>query len=201
MRLRHYITEDTDHDVRVLKHIVSRECKPFLKEFGMEYKHDRVIWRGAKQYPNNINRVKTRKDRRARFNVHLHKYLSKISKQIFGWDIRTEGVFTGGSNVASPYGKKYIFIPIGKYRYVWVDLDMSPIYDLYDYYERNSIGGVKDGVPLEDIEDNIKFEYENNYKTYYLNLASNFEAIFDCKEYLLINADSYHILKMTMMEL
>ena len=226
MRLSKYITEDAYDDVRVLKHIVSRECKPFLKEFGVEYKHDRCIWRGAKQYSKNITRIKTRQDRQPRYNHFLHSYLSKISKKIFGWDIRTKGVFTGSVNVSKGYGKRYIFIPIGKYRYVWTDLDSSDIYTMYDRYElfsreKTYIGFEEDEMSpeeykkykkdqetsinndLEDLENDIYNEYKDMYETSGLNLRSTkpFEAVFDCKEYLLINGDSYHIFKMAMMEL
>jgi hypothetical protein len=50
----------------------------------------------------------------------MHELLGDISKKYFGWNIRTEGVFTGSKKLALKFGQGnvYIFIPIGKYRYV-----------------------------------------------------------------------------------
>ena len=226
MRLTQYITEEKDV-IENLTNTISKECKPFLKEFGISYKHDRCIWRGAKSnYKDIVTRVKTRKDRLPRYNKRTHEYLSKISKEIFGWNIRSEGIFTGSVSISKGYGKKFVFIPIGKYRYVWVDLNESNIYRLYDRYELTLQGAEnieyerhgmdkkdfekykKDqleeiNVDVEDIKNKIYDEYKNKYKTSGLNLDSShsFEAIFDCKEYLLINADSYHVIKLAMSEL
>jgi hypothetical protein len=113
----------------------------------------------------------------------LHDYLGKVSKQLWGWNIRTEGVFTGGYYTALTFGHPCIFLPIGKYSYVWAEEDVySKVYGLYDRFN----------FAVDKEEDEIKEEIRKlytKYKTkgidkYYIKF---FESIFKCDEYYLIN--------------
>ena len=138
MRLQHYITEAamSDRTKGQLKDYIEKNCKQFLKEFGVRYVHLSFIYRGMKT--RNIKQfsiIKARTDRKPRYiEEDLHKYLCKISKELFGWNARTEGVFTGSANITNAYGQRDIFIPIGKYKYVY-NTDVSEIYGLYDDYD------------------------------------------------------------------
>jgi len=206
MRLQSYINESlSDHQKNKLKKVLEDKCQPFLKEFGMRYVHFDFIYRGLKRRTvNTIDIIKTRTDRKPRIvNNKLHTRLNKIGKELFGWNIRSEGVFTGGTKVTAAYGNVCIFIPVGKYKYVY-NPDISKIYALYDEYDNNEWYS-DDYIPSDDkhsvekwkdkrakIEKKIYNIYKNDYKTSGLvNILNEFEfeAIFQCKEYLVVNTN------------
>ena len=219
MRLIHYLNEENDNTIDVIK----RECKPFLNEFGKCYKNRNFIYRGMKRgIPGKIELKVVRKDRRPKIiRKELHEYLSKISKELFGWDIRSEGAFTADSFIASRFGKVGIFIPIGIYKYVYVDLTKSDIYSLYDGYSDHMDArknwkhhkkskyweGREEDIKKKDkmIEDDEKHyleriykEYKNNYKNDGLSKLLGgsrqhiFESIFRCDKYFIITAKFYN---------
>lgn len=76
MRLTRFLNE---RDEKVFKAV-----EPFLKEFGIQYMHDNVIYRGASSVSTSSYTVKNvRKDRKPRFiPEELHKFLGKVSKDL-----------------------------------------------------------------------------------------------------------------------
>lgn len=169
----------------ILHVLTKKNTKPFLKEFGKMYGSNKFIYRGYGQ-GRKIGYLlkKTRTDRKPRYlNQDLHEHLSKLSKDLWGWDMRKEGVFTGDSNNANHYGSLWKFIPIGNYKYVYTP-DNLEIYSLYDLYVE---------TPIEDERENIRNQLDELYKTKYmtkglsnlLSSKSDFEAIFKCDEYIL----------------
>lgn len=105
--------------------------------------------------------------------------------------MRTEGVFTGGSNTAKMFSNNvFIFLPMGKYKYVWADNKTTrTVYSLYDEYQLGDI----ESLSSKTIEDELKSLYENKYReeglSKHLNRISrlSFEAIFNCDKYILVN--------------
>lgn len=197
MRLQTYINEAlSEFGARKLKDYIDKNCQPFLKEFGVRYAHMTFIYRGLKtKNVKTYMKLKVHTDRKPRLvDPELHTYLNKIGKEIFGWNIRTEGVFTGGGAVAKSYGEVGIFIPIGKYKYVYVK-DAYKIYGLYDQFDylndKNEPYYEAEKGKANSILDDIYDVYKNDYKTSGLvnDMNNNqFEAIFKCKDYIMINS-------------
>lgn len=185
MRFQQYLTEDKAVDA----------IQPFLKEFEPAYQAERFIWRGFKNVTDKFTVVSAKKDREPRLvPQELHEFLGEISKKYFGWNARAEGVFTADERTVKRYGREYIFAPMGQYKYVWT-LKKNEIYSLYDRYS----GKFRD-APEEEVQK-LKDELELYYKNHYLKggLSSylkgtsenqqDFEAIFSCDKYLLIDPD------------
>ena len=180
-----------------LKDYIEKNCQPFLKEFGVRYAHMFFIYRGMKtRNPKQFAIIKPRTDRKPRLiDIELHKYLNKIGKELFGWNVRTEGVFTGSGQVAKQYGDVNIFIPCGKYKYIY-NPKVWKIYGLYDHYDYLNDKDApyysdekdKRRILLNDIYGLYKKDYKASGLVNDLN-RDQFEAIFKCKEYLLINTD------------
>ena len=138
MRLKYYLNEGNNNILDTIKN----ECKPFLNEFGNCYKDNMFIYRGMRDDYDDIIIKDVRTNRKPRLvTMKLHEYLSKIGKELFGWNIREEGVFAANKVTASKYGKPYIFIPIGSYKYVCINLNKSEIYSLYDRYDSYIVKG------------------------------------------------------------
>ena len=183
MKFYNYINEQKDK--------IAKMAEPFMNEFGDKYENDAFIWRGHRGVYKNFTAKQRRKDRKPRLvNQELHEYLSKISVDLFGWDLRKEGIFTGSKDLAQDYGNQYIFIPLENYRYVWTK-DYIAIYHWYDEFSNPS-----SKTKTEDIKRRLYELYKDNYKTTGLskfNIKSyNFEAIFDCDKYLLVEPNFWY---------
>lgn len=205
MRLYNFLNESDDNLIKAIS--------PFLKEFGDAYRNGSFIWRGDKKLSTkSYTYKKTRKDRKPRFvKQELHEFLGKISKKLWGWNARTEGAFTGGISTANLFGdgNSYIFIPVEKYNYVWCDGKTKfEVYNLYDeFVYANQFEDMEDDdfnkslVKLMQSDslsvNEIKQELEKLYKKYKTSGLSNylykgdtqFEAIFNCNNYLMIRQD------------
>jgi len=226
-RLQQYINETTlsDRAKGQLSDYIANNCKPFLKEFGKDYIRNNFIYRGLKgQNIKTFRVLKPRTDRLPRFiNKDLHTFINKMGKKLFGWNIRSDGVFTGDHMKANIYGQKTIFIPSGNYKYVWIK-DTDDIYDLYDRYTYHTehLKNIEDftmksgntEIAKSDTKDaltfldNFKLEikdiYSKDYKTSGLKPNStkyNFEAIFKCKEYIVVAVDHSYELQLIIKEL
>lgn len=216
MRFHNYINEE---DMSKLKDFVQKKCKPFIKEFGKVYRDGYFVYRGLKsgQFGGWIVK-KARKDRKPRV-VHpkTHEYLQELSKEIFGWNMRTEGVFCAYQYLSEHYGTSTIFIPIGKYEYVYYPNSPRDLYDLYDTLDARNREleeyeetlekmelSSSDEEEIEEIEDEIEEmknfmekiehkifleyeEYEWKRLPSYLKKKRPFEAIFRCDKYISIN--------------
>lgn len=117
MRLKQYLKEEvTLEDIKtlILKD-VERSYLEALKSTGS------LIFRGADMKTSDIDKVVPRKDRiPSSTPMIIHTGLDKIFKHRFGWNVRSEGVFTTGKvTTAMFYGNECSFFPIGKYKFVY----------------------------------------------------------------------------------
>lgn len=184
MRLKNYLNEG-------IQDKLIGQAQPFFDEFGDQYRQGNFIWRG-KTGVEGVELKKARKNRKPRIvNQKLHKILSEFTTDLFGWDARSEGVFTGGRLTASPYGQPCIFVPKGNYQYVWVENPEELVYPLYDEITEWLN---RDDYPESEVEkllDKLKDVYRKNYKTSGLSEIlgePRYEAIFRCEEYFLITS-------------
>lgn len=191
MRLYNYLHEEKSIDK------IKRMSEPFFKEFGNAYMSNDFIYRGHK---DNIDTHKTKQRRKKRkprkIDRELHEYLDDITMELFWWNARSQGIFCGDFGLAVEWGTPYVFIPLGNYRYIWTD-DYYSVYRLYDSFGSANNQDMEERK--EEIKDQLYKLYEENYSTKGLSRAveqnADFEAIFDCDFYLLVNKDHWETLK------
>lgn len=184
MRLINYLNEQGYKKVNI---------QPFLNEFGDVYQDDLFIWRGTKDTIQSYKPKRVRKDRQPRLvSQELHEYLSNLSRELWGWDMRREGVFTGSSSITEMYGKPYIFIPVGEYEYVWTD-DASETYSLYDSITDKGFNDEFVDEYLRELKDIYEQSYYTSGLSNFLDMGSthDWEAVFKCDQYLLFNSDFF----------
>lgn len=121
MKFRQYITEEYGSlAAKKIWNMIERDCKPFLKETR---KGGGFLWRGAVgSGEEEIEKRTVRKDRRPRFIPEkLHEWLDKNLKDLFGWNPRSEGLFTAAHDTARIFGRARMVFPIGRFKYIVLD--------------------------------------------------------------------------------
>ena len=196
MRLQNFINENLQNVADDLIHIINHKAKPFMKEFGNMYSKnnpENYIYRSISPNPSTFVIKTARQNRKPRLiSQDLHKYLSKISKKIFGWDMRTQGVFTADSHTAWSFGVPSIFIALGEYKYVY----STSYHEAYLRYDKEAIiGKERYEQNKKDLYDIYKEKYKNKGLSNILKKGENFEAVFKCKEYLIIDPHFYQYIQ------
>ncbi len=144
MRLARYIKEakyDNEYiATKVIYPMLVKNSKPFMIEFLRNQRKSgfKWLWRGTDKQITEIGAVTTRKNRKPKDTPQkVHELLDLLFFKKFGWKVRSEGVFTNPyANFVLPYGNyKYVFFPIGKYRYVW----SSRVEDLFAQMYRRKL--------------------------------------------------------------
>ena len=189
MKFKKYIKEINDDDFTdsIAKRL-KKDCMPFIKEMKSNNLYN-WFYRATEHHYKDISKIKPRKNRRPRnMPLEIHKYMDKVFKKKFGWNVRSEGVFVSSdrNQLEYIYGDTYLFFPIGNYKYVyhpWVkdifmkfdgeyDLDPKRISD-------ETIKKVKEGF------HEIVPQYTNkNLGISYSNIV---EVAFKCKSYYMVN--------------
>jgi hypothetical protein len=195
MRLKQYINESeffSSDNWNKLHTNLDKKCKPFIKELkNARY----LLMRGVQdsKVPQFITIRQVRKDRRPRvINSELHDMLGKVSNEKFGWNTRTQGLFTTKSRQnASVWGKSIIVFPIGNFKYVWNN-DVSDLYEKYDEWELHDSN---EGIFNVYIKPEIS-EYKTTNLNEYLKQPDTgiSECIINCDKYYSINIEWYETL-------
>ena len=205
MRLQQYITESTELTTKnweKLKSDINKDCKPFIKEIKGA---NNLLLRGVNQsvVPTVFTVKNVRKDRKPRMiDKELHKKIGELSKKLFGWNIREEGIFTTISyEAARHWGHPIIMFPIGKFKYVWSD-DVEDLYygydiynPIYDYFDDDVVQSNEE-VWEDTIEPAVKRYHTTNLKQYLNSSTNNIsECIINCDKYYMINFEWLETLK------
>lgn len=192
MKFKEYLTEMISIDKwETLKDKLDKDCQPFIKEFkGCTT----LLYRGVKTPPSFCDKKTTRTNRKPRLlDIDLHDKLGKETKQRFGWNARTEGVFTT-SNVfdVKRWGSPSIVFPIGKFKYIW-NRNVKSLYGAYDQWSAyTSDNGITDHILKElwdyDITDALDWYKSTNLNKYLMVKSPTLsECIIKCKNYYSIN--------------
>jgi hypothetical protein len=146
MRLQKYIINENQEDISLDKilSMIKKNCKTFLKEV------DGFLYRGSNKKVFDIEKFKTRKDRRPLGTAQEdHDKLDKLFNKKFGWKARSEGLFCAGDlSTVKQYGKVNLVFPIGDYKYVWspkvkdltLYLEKEKYLKYYKHYKRRTEG-------------------------------------------------------------
>lgn len=120
---RYKVEEYTEDEFIEIISILENECKEFINE--IKKSGAGPIFRGAKNIDDTYNRglgIKgSRSDRRPLdTKKDVSETLDNCFEEKFGIKLRSNVVFTSKlPNIASDYGKPYLFFPIGDYKYFW----------------------------------------------------------------------------------
>ena len=183
MRFNQYLTEKTVADFDNIIQNLKKSCKPAIDFYK---KAKSPLWRGMKHGVNNFVRKAVRNDRRPRVvSDDLHKVLDECFKKHFGWNARSEGVFTGSEgNVTQNWGMPYVIFPIGKFDYVYTIDPEAGFWEILNEYETLDLEDmVEPEVIIKDICNAVKRNYKNKGLESVLKSKEEFEAILRCKEY------------------
>ena len=118
--------------------------------------------------------------------------LNDYNKKRFGWNTRTEGLFTSKSKVdVNNWGKPEIIFPIGEFKYVWSN-NSEQLYELYDKWDYIH----KKDYIWKGIKREIDEYYFNKRLDVYLKRETGVvsECIINGKEYYRINYEWYNTL-------
>jgi hypothetical protein len=197
--------------------LLESDCKPFLDELmnneQLKKYHTidgHVIFRGSRPSHNeeidnlDIYKKTVRTDRKALdSNKEISDMFDDIFDEKFGVRPRSSGVFTTKKyETTSAYGMRYIFVPIGEYKYYWNPNcdDLFTNINTKNWYRRfakgwpykpNMIKRFYDFITKNNLEKEVHSSLEklvNGYKNTDLEGNSNQEIMFICKEYYLLDA-------------
>lgn len=183
---------------------IEKNCSKFLDEMKSNFPDKitsiEVLYRGKRDLRGikdlDLIRLNRRKDRTPMSTYYpTHEALGELSEEYYGWNMRTEGVFTtASSGEAGLYGTPYIFLPIGDYNYLYNE----KVRDLTRFLANNNIdyteGEHSSGKNIMYSKDKEKIkkrmsEIMSMYKGDNLKNAihERVEVIFNCDEYFLVN--------------
>lgn len=133
MRLQQFINE-AENINDFLENVLLKECSQFIK--ATKKMSQKYLYRGMKE-GFDFKKFVPYKDRKPRdTNEILHKQLDKAFNEIYGWKVRSQGVFTTGSIwEAKKYGDAFLFFPANRYKYIWspeID-DLTEYVDSFDW--------------------------------------------------------------------
>lgn len=162
---------------KLIKDIKS-QCAPFLQEVDGVH----MLYRGVKGIFGKTDfLIKNRRlDRQPKDMAgHLQKQIDESMYKRFRWKPRSQGVFAIGSRIeASEYGRPWVFIPIGKFRFVWSPIvqDAYTVFD--DFMDDNNSKYIKliDSYTDKDLKKAI---------------GSHNEITFDVDKYYLVDIAIY----------
>lgn len=165
------------------------------QEDDNKLKSDNILYRGYKFYKVDDNldlfKFKRRFDRNpANTREITHQLLGKYSKELFGWDMRSSGVFASGSKTETTlYGTTFIFLPIGNYSFLYNENIMDLTRYLSMYNIDMEMVGTRDYTRDEvEIDERIQ-PLLNGYtdKDLINGINKKVEISFNCDEYFLLN--------------
>lgn len=151
---------------------IQRDCKPFLKQCGMEA----LAFRGfTNNYLAPFFKRATRQNRKPMNTSKVAQAeQDKWFDEHFGFKARSASVFTTGNyDDANSYGQVFAIFPIGDFQFVW-----SP--------------KVGDLFMAQGSDNQTDFLNDGNYQDTNLPaaLASDNEIMIDCKEYYAVKITS-----------
>ena len=119
MRLKQFITEELNiGDPQDIIDILRKDCSDYIK-----YKpNNAYIYRGARLPRNTLIEKKIPRTNRKPKDTpeEVHEYLNKEFKKVFGWNVRSEGVFcTSNYEETYNYGNPYSMFPSNGFKVIY----------------------------------------------------------------------------------
>ena len=214
------IAEDSNSFDKIVE-LLERDCKPFLDEIMKNeqlQQHNtidgHVIFRGSRPSHNeeiddlDIYKKTVRADRKSLdTNSEISNIFDDIFEKKFGVRPRSCGVFTTKNyQTTSAYGMRYIFVPIGEYKYYWnpsfddlfTKINTESWYRRFtkseykpNEYKPNMIKRFYDFITNNNLEKDVHNSMKklvDGYKNDDLEINTHQEIMFICKDYYLLDA-------------
>ena len=198
MKFQNYLDEQlkffrqTQENVDEFASFLDKNCKPWFKEVGNYYDASNPVYRGVKQSIGTfiIKKGARHKDREPKLTAKpVFEVFDKAFAEEFGWWVRSKGVFTGNYQVTGSYGTPYMFFPMGSYKYVWSfrfrkvwsKLTTPGSWDYMSDWERELHLNDRE----QDAKEAVKYYNDKNIKRAVITPGADYEAIFQCKKYVL----------------
>lgn len=205
------LDEDSNSFDKIVE-LLERDCKPFLDEIMKNDGH--VIFRGSRPSHNeeiddlDIYKKTVRADRKSLdTNSEISNIFDDIFEKKFGVRPRSCGVFTTKNyQTTSAYGMRYIFVPIGEYKYYWnpsfddlfTKINTESWYRRFtkseykpNEYKPNMIKRFYDFITNNNLEKDVHNSMKklvDGYKNDDLEINTHQEIMFICKDYYLLDA-------------
>jgi hypothetical protein len=147
-------------------------------------KKKQFFWRGVKSEKNLKRPFIVKKVHKYRTPTdtpeEIQKWIDDEFEKKFGWRPRSQGVFASAS-VFGAYNPRFIFFPIGKYKYIWSPEVQDFFGKLDDIYDIGSLKFLVKGLH-QDAKEPIKNTIKDCVKTYSekpLSVTTKNELIFN----------------------
>jgi len=187
------IYKHTQKTVDELASLLDKKCKLWFKEVGNYNDAGNPVYRGVKE---SIGTFRIKKGTRTKDRVpkltqkEVFEIFDKAFAEEFGWWVRSRGIFTGDEQIAYSYGSSYMFFPIGQYKYVWSHRYRKVWHNLTNPGTWDNMSDDQRELHLDDIEyeaqEAVKYYNDNNIKRA-IRMLEKYEAIFQCKSYVLVD--------------
>lgn len=175
--IRDFLEEQTDKKTELLKFLNSH-CTKILKELSGDLLF-RAVHKRVPEYEVFHSHLENRKPTDT--DPKDHNFFNELFIKEFGWPCRN-GVFVNahGSTESSLYGKKYIFYPIGDYKYVWSPKtsDLFSFSMNIEHMEQEK----KEGEMRRIVKTYLDTEIHKAVRIHIVN-----EISFKCETYVLVN--------------
>jgi len=199
LKFSKYLDESTLPDKEEIINIIDNKVdKQFLSDIK---KAGSFVYRGLLDNITDFKIKETHEIRNSNMNVLLKDALNVHFNKKFGWNVR-DGIFTTSNwhHIIKFFGKKYIFFPIGDYKFVWSkkigDINLEDRMMKFNgavRFRTDDLDGVIKEFDEWLINDNILQSYVDDDLP--SAIESQNEISFKCKEYMAINFEYNNVLK------
>jgi hypothetical protein len=197
MRLSNFVVDAHNLNEGVLSKLLknmSSECSEILNIYQDTFPD--CLFRASDELSLfNLMERTPRMDREPRDSPkQIHKMLNEMFEELFGWKVRSEGVFTTSSFLyADIFGRhKYYIFPTNGFKYVYNKTGYDRIYTFLRSFF-NASGKVKSDFSEKEITDVlkrlIKHEYTDKNLKKAIKEASDVEIIIKCNKYYSLYAN------------
>lgn len=170
------------------------DCMPFIellrknnnKNYALLYHntYNGYIYDGVKNYgyiklPHK-DRIKPRDT-----DIRLHKLMSDLFLEKFSWNPRVSSIFCH-NNLYHAFGKQYIILPVGEFKYVWSPKIADPFMMIWGKFKLDSDANVVD----EDMQK------ARQMITDYVDscIDTDFDKYLISKNEIMIHAEAYYLI-------
>lgn len=194
MKLKQYLTEGKPVEIldADIEPFLKKNCKPILNLYKSV--NNKFLWRGIR----GMGHVRTgilnvRQNRQSmNTNADVHRILNKLTKEMFGWKMRSEGLFTTTSKFeAIRYNAPYMIFPIGNFKFLyhpgWYDSFVNVKMTGGDTSIAKKEGNLEDVVREKWLEADGGWTDKNLKAAFNKETTGGTEVIIKCKKYVAIH--------------
>ncbi len=207
MKFKQYLIESTNK--KPFSEIINAiwdDCQPFLKDIAKSPGFRGMYSGRGNNNTKDFYTGTVRTDRMARdSDPVVHKMLDKEYKKVFGWNARSNVIFTSGDlHQAQDYGTVYLIFPIGRYKFIWNKFNEDLVDEIPEDSTDRATEKALNNLPEDASDDEIHtqaLKYLQDAVEFYVGrstdkdilqaLERKHEIMVNCKEYYAVNEVLY----------